>query len=831
MMDLRKLLALLLVLPAGSARAEVAPAQVAQVLERHCAACHGTPGKGKGGLDYILDRTRLVSLGQVKPGQPEQSLLWQNVASGQMPPAGRPRLSDDEKASLRDWIKAGAHDWVPARALPTLSPTALYQTVREDLQRMDARQRRYQRYVSLAHLAPLPNASNLVENHRLALTKLVNALSWSPRLVPPTPVDASKLLYRLDVRDYRWNPRVWDRLASLSPYPLPEGNPDLAILKMLTTSELPVVRGDWFIVTAARPPFYYDFLALPSNEKGLERVLQVEAGTNILEDRAQRTGFTGSGVARHNRLLERHDAAFGAYWRSYDFNDNLGRQNLFENPLGPAGTGRGFQHAGGEMVYGLPNGLHGYFVSDDAGRRIDRAPVEIVSDPKRPDRIVEVGVSCFSCHAKGYIPKDDMIRPQVQKNPGAFTPDERAHLLALYPPAARLKGLLDEDNARYRKALTTLGLKSDADDPIEAVFLRYEGVIDGPTAAGELGVPYADLAKKIGAVESLRRTLGGLLVPRGLVPRVLWEEQYVFLVRELAGKTVRRDEPQPGHSGAIRSLAAGPGGVFLTGGEDRLALLWNEALTPIRRMTGHTGEVVAGAFRNEREVLTASSDRTVRLWNLDTGAEVRRFTGATDRLRALAVSRDGRYVFASGDDPVIRCWDIATGREVFAFAGHVGPVLALAVDPSGAILASAGADGTVRRWELVRGTELARVEVSTRPLRALAYSPDGERLLAGGEDRAAVLLGRDGKVLWRRTLGRNSVTHVAFQGERLVTACSQYRTEDVLVALTEGPPFRATGRLDGTDLGRVEFLAVVERAGAVEVVYAHGDRLRRVGLR
>jgi mono/diheme cytochrome c family protein len=824
------LAALAVLLPAGILRAEGQPAQVRQLLEKHCAPCHGIPGKGKGGIDYILDRTRLVALGHVKPDQPEQSLVWQNVAAGQMPPAPRPPLSDAEKALLREWIKDGARDWVPAVAVTPLPSSEVYELLRKDLQGVEARQRRFQRYLSLAHLAPLPNAGAVLENHRLALNKLVNALSWSARIVLPTPVDAGRLLYRIDVRDYRWNPRVWDRLAGLSPYPLPEGNPDLATLRSLTGSDLPLVRGDWFIITAARPPFYYDFLQLPSTEKGLERLLQVESGTDIQEDRVARAGFTGSGVARHNRLLERHESAFGAYWRSYDFRDNVGRQNLFENPLGPAGTGRGFLHAGGEMVYHLPNGLHGYFVSDDAGRRIERAPVEIVSDPKRPDKLVEVGVSCFSCHAKGYIPKDDMIRAQVQRNPAAFTAEERAHLLAIYPPAAKLRGLLDDDNVRYRKATEALGLKPEADDPIEGVFQRYEGVVDGVTAAGELGVPFDVMASKIGEVETLRRTLGGLRVPRGLVPRVLWEEQYVALARELTGKAIQREEQQPGHTGAIRSLAAGPGGRFVTGGEDRVALVWNDKLVPVRRLTGHTAEVTAVVFRNDREVLTASADRSVRLWDITTGRMVRQFAGATDHLRALAVTPDGRTVFAAGDDRLVRGWDIASGQEVFVFSGHVGPVLALAVDPSGGTLASAGQDGTVHRWELARGTDLGTFDASARPIRTLAFSPDGEQILVGGEDRQAQLFSRTGQALWQRTPGRNSVVHVAFHGDRAVTACSQYRAEDVLVQVLSSRTGRETARLDGTDLGRVEVLVVVIQADKMDAILAQGDKLRRVTL-
>src|SRR5262249_27848729 len=151
-----------------------------------------------------------------------------------------------------------------------------------------------------------------------------------------------------------------------------------------TGSEEPVVRADWFVATAARPPLYHDLLQLPNSDRELERLLRIEALTNIQEESVVRAGFNDSGVSRNNRLLERHDSVYGAYWRSYDFAENVGRQNLFEHPLGPLTGEISFEHAGGEIIFHLPNGLHAYLLLDRNGRRVDRAPIEIVSDPKRP---------------------------------------------------------------------------------------------------------------------------------------------------------------------------------------------------------------------------------------------------------------------------------------------------------------------------------------------------------------------------------------------------------------------------------------------------------------
>ena len=71
---------------------------------------------------------------------------------------------------------------------------------------------------------------------------------------------------------------------------------------------------------------------------------------------------------------------------------------------------------------------------DGQGRRIDKGPTAIVSDPQRPDRAVENGLSCMSCHARGMIDKADQVRDHVEKNAAAFARRDVETILALYPP-------------------------------------------------------------------------------------------------------------------------------------------------------------------------------------------------------------------------------------------------------------------------------------------------------------------------------------------------------------------------------------------------------------
>src|SRR5262245_2704293 len=385
----------------AAARADDADlaAKAQAVLKANCYSCHGQDGAAKGGFGYVLDRERLVGRGKVVPGKPAESELYQRVEAGEMPPEKQtPRPGADDVAVLRRWIEAGAPGAAPPAGPRTfIADAEVQRLILADLQSIEPRQRRFARYLTLTHLYNAGAADADLEAARRAMAKLVNSLSWHPRVSNPQPVDAAGTIFRIDLRHYQWSARLWERLPLLYPYRTGGDGQEAKAIAAATGSDLAHLRADWFVATVSRPPLYYDFLQLPASDRELERLLRVDVLTNLQDENVARAGFNGSGVSRNNRLIERHDAAYGAYWRSYDFSDNTERQNLFDHPLGPLPGQNSFQHAGGELIFHLPNGLQGYLLVDGNGRRIDKAPVEIVSDPRRPDRTVETGLSCLSC--------------------------------------------------------------------------------------------------------------------------------------------------------------------------------------------------------------------------------------------------------------------------------------------------------------------------------------------------------------------------------------------------------------------------------------------------
>lgn len=725
------LLSALLMLPRWVAAQETLGQSAQAILRTYCGDCHAGGKASKGGFGFVLDRDALVQRLFVVPGKAQQSDLFLRVEKGDMPPPSRKiRPTAAELKTLRAWIDAGAVPFAQPLANRLLTPAEASAAIARDLAQLDPRRRRFTRYLSLTHLAERSEKDIAIT--REATGKLLNSLSWHPRLALPEAVDAAGLLLRLDLRSYKWTSAQWDKLVAAYPYRAENDSGELVML-----------RADWFVANASRPPLYHELLQLPPSERGLERLLQLDFAADLRDDNVLRAGFNDSGVSKNNRLLERHDAPYGTLWRSFDFAANAGRQNLFEHPLGPNAGAISFQPAGGEMIFDLPNGLRGYFLTDAKGNRIDKAPGEIVADPRRPDQRVVNGLSCMSCHARGLLPKTDQIRPHVEKNAVAFGPDVVESIRATHPGKARFSAQVDQDNLRYLQALSTFGVRDPDQEPINLVTQRYEATVDGATAAAEMGVSAGDLARLIRQDAALTRTLGPLLTAGGTVQRSLLEDNFPELVRRralLAGSASPAAVPFQGHSAAVNCVAfSSDGRLAASGSDDRTIRIWEVTNGRALATLQTTREVLALAFSPDGKwLVTGGADRVVRLWSLDAFREVRQLTGHTEAIRAVAFAADSQKAASTSDDGTMRVWDLRSGQEVAAFTGHRGPVRAVAwLD--GARLLSAGTDGTIRAWELGKQQSAFILEGHVGPVLSLALAADGRSALSGGNDKTVQL--------------------------------------------------------------------------------------------
>jgi hypothetical protein len=525
-----------------------------EVLNRRCFACHGANGVARKNV-FVLDRDRLLASRTVVPGDPS-SLLLALVETGAMPMGG-PSLDSSEKDALRDWIVSGAPNWDHAADSKRtfLTEPALLALIRDDLLRSRERNRSFLRYFSLAHLHNAGVAEAELDVYRSALSKLVNSLSWHREVTPLASIDARRTVFRVDLRDYNWTAATWNLLFAAYPYGI-RGSDSRAI-DQLSGAPLPYIRADWFVATASVPPLYHDILGLPKTARELEQQLGIDAARDLEEEKnVARAGLRSSGVSSNNRVLERHTSPHGAYWKSFDFRSNLDDQNIFKDPLR-------LNPAGGEIIFNLPNGLQAYFLVDAFGRRIDEAPIAIVSDRNNADDpVIRNGRSCMSCHYAGVQPFKDDVRPVVRGL--SFASFDREKALAVYPTQETLDGLTVRDRRRFTQAAEQVGgISANAQsEPISALSRRFLSEMYVAQAAAEAGLETQEFQARIARRPRLLALgYGQLLVTNGGIKRDAWDRNFGDLVRELG---------LGDHFASVivlsRRPAAGPGAVNLAGG-------------------------------------------------------------------------------------------------------------------------------------------------------------------------------------------------------------------------------------------------------------------------
>jgi WD40 repeat protein/thioredoxin-related protein len=186
-----------------------------------------------------------------------------------------------------------------------------------------------------------------------------------------------------------------------------------------------------------------------------------------------------------------------------------------------------------------------------------------------------------------------------------------------------------------------------------------------------------------------------------------------------------------------------------------------------RGMKGHTKPLIecVAVSPNGRLILSSGYDETVRLWDTETGREVRQLQGHKGMVHKVAFGDAGRRAVTAGADGTVRVWDTETGQQLRKLEGHEGPVLGVAISADGKQVLSGGQDKTLRLWDVDAGKEVRKLEGHKDAVLALALSADGRRAVSGGKTVMYYWDVESGKTIHRLEVPGDSVASIALSAD------------------------------------------------------------------
>ncbi|MEZ4958052.1 MAG: DNA/RNA non-specific endonuclease [Saprospiraceae bacterium] len=158
---------------------------------------------------------------------------------------------------------------------------------------------------------------------------------------------------------------------------------------------------------------------------------------------------------------------------------------------------------------------------------------------------------------------------------------------------------------------------------------------------------------------------------------------------------------QTSHAEGVLAVAISPDGRYLASasGGDSAVKLWNlKKGTLIRNFPGHSGWVQSIAFSPDgQHLLTGAWDGSAKLWDLQTGKCLHDYFG--QHTNAVCFTPDGKVVTGGGSGTAF-LWDLFSKAPIRQFTGHTDEIFSVAVSKNGKYLVTGSVDGTAKLWDL-----------------------------------------------------------------------------------------------------------------------------------
>lgn len=206
-----------------------------------------------------------------------------------------------------------------------------------------------------------------------------------------------------------------------------------------------------------------------------------------------------------------------------------------------------------------------------------------------------------------------------------------------------------------------------------------------------------------------------------------------------------------GHTEAVQALAiSSDNQILISASFDKLIKLWKlNTGKEIGRLTGYSRFNCIAISQNQQMLVAGSDENSITIWNLFTTQKTT-FTGHSDWIRSIAISPDSQTLVSGSRDNTIKIWNLQTGELLRTLTGHTGAVLALAISPDGQTFASGSEDKTIKLWKLTTGEPLCTLTEHSKEVYEVAFSSSDSNLSSSDVGLILVSGSRDHTIkIWK----------------------------------------------------------------------------------
>jgi len=152
--------------------------------------------------------------------------------------------------------------------------------------------------------------------------------------------------------------------------------------------------------------------------------------------------------------------------------------------------------------------------------------------------------------------------------------------------------------------------------------------------------------------------------------------------------------------------------------------------------TGHLANITAADFSYDNKlIISASMDNTVRLWDLKTGREMKKLLVTSKKgVHSIAASSNGKFIACGDGSGIVSIWNAKDYSLLYTLKAHDAAITVLKFITNDSRIITASNDGDVKLWDLNTQLQIFTLKGHTKPVKEVFFSNDGAYLSSSSED-------------------------------------------------------------------------------------------------